>query len=156
MDTYREELPVYEHHLRASAALLDAFPKGALCCTAHDSGVHEIDVRYGNRDRKDIAFRTDNRRELLAFLAGMIAMSHDALEVPAKQDEQRCRVCGCTDDDCSGCIERTGEPCSWIEADLCSACVTVSAVDEIGDPEGPITEHERRDAEASSSGGYQD
>jgi hypothetical protein len=34
-----------------------------------------------------------------------------------------CRVCGCTDDDCSECIERTGEPCSWVEPDLCSACV---------------------------------
>lgn len=33
-----------------------------------------------------------------------------------------CRVCGCTNLDCSGCIERTGEPCHWIEADLCSAC----------------------------------
>ena len=33
-----------------------------------------------------------------------------------------CRVCGCTDVDCSGCVERTGEPCSWVEADLCSAC----------------------------------
>lgn len=34
-----------------------------------------------------------------------------------------CRVCGCTDDDCSGCVERTGEPCHWVEPDLCSACV---------------------------------
>jgi hypothetical protein len=33
-----------------------------------------------------------------------------------------CRVCGCTDDDCSGCVERTGEPCYWVESDLCSAC----------------------------------
>lgn len=37
--------------------------------------------------------------------------------------EARCRVCGCTDDDCLDCILRTGEPCSWAEADLCSACV---------------------------------
>jgi hypothetical protein len=34
----------------------------------------------------------------------------------------RCRSCGCTDDDCSGCIARTGEPCHWIEGDLSSAC----------------------------------
>jgi hypothetical protein len=33
-----------------------------------------------------------------------------------------CRVCGCTDDDCRGCIERTGKPCWWVEPDLCSAC----------------------------------
>lgn len=36
---------------------------------------------------------------------------------------QKCRVCSCTQDDCSGCIERTGAPCYWIEDDLCSACV---------------------------------
>lgn len=35
---------------------------------------------------------------------------------------RRCRVCGCTDADCSGCIERTGEPCTWVEPNLCSAC----------------------------------
>jgi hypothetical protein len=33
-----------------------------------------------------------------------------------------CRICRCTDDDCRGCIARTGAPCCWIEADLCSAC----------------------------------
>lgn len=33
-----------------------------------------------------------------------------------------CRVCHCTDDDCSQCIEATGGPCSWVEADLCSRC----------------------------------
>jgi hypothetical protein len=33
-----------------------------------------------------------------------------------------CRVCGCTDDDCSQCVAKTGEPCHWVESDLCSAC----------------------------------
>jgi hypothetical protein len=33
-----------------------------------------------------------------------------------------CRVCSCTDQDCSPCIERTGGRCWWVEADLCSAC----------------------------------
>lgn len=41
-------------------------------------------------------------------------------------DVRRCRVCGCTEVDCSGCIERTGEPCTWVEQDLCSACTEVS------------------------------
>ncbi len=39
-----------------------------------------------------------------------------------KQAERTCRVCGCTDRDCSGCIERTGVACHWVGADLCSAC----------------------------------
>lgn len=34
----------------------------------------------------------------------------------------KCRVCGCTDDDCTGCIAKTGQPCYWVEEDLCSAC----------------------------------
>jgi hypothetical protein len=34
-----------------------------------------------------------------------------------------CRKCGCTDNDCRQCIAKTGEPCYWVEADLCSACV---------------------------------
>ena len=35
---------------------------------------------------------------------------------------RRCRVCGCTDDDCRQCVEKTGHPCRWVEEDLCSAC----------------------------------
>lgn len=38
-----------------------------------------------------------------------------------------CWSCGCTDADCSGCIERTGEPCHWVEPDLCSACAAAHA-----------------------------
>jgi hypothetical protein len=37
-----------------------------------------------------------------------------------------CRVCGCTDEDCSVCIQRTGFACSWVEYDLCSACLTAA------------------------------
>jgi hypothetical protein len=37
-----------------------------------------------------------------------------------------CRICGCTDDDCQQCIERTGSPCYWVEEDLCSACPVVA------------------------------
>jgi hypothetical protein len=37
-----------------------------------------------------------------------------------------CRVCGCTDADCRQCIEKTGEPCYWVEDDLCSACAPAS------------------------------
>ncbi|MEK7256101.1 MAG: hypothetical protein AAB316_15225 [Bacteroidota bacterium] len=33
-----------------------------------------------------------------------------------------CRRCGCTDDDCSQCFEAQGEPCYWIEPELCSRC----------------------------------
>ena len=36
--------------------------------------------------------------------------------------ERKCRVCGCTDDDCRQCIEATGDPCEWVAVDLCSRC----------------------------------
>lgn len=36
--------------------------------------------------------------------------------------EQRCRVCGCTEENCRQCIEASGQPCHWIETDLCSRC----------------------------------
>lgn len=36
--------------------------------------------------------------------------------------ERTCRECGCTEYDCSQCIEATGRPCHWVEQDLCSAC----------------------------------
>jgi hypothetical protein len=45
---------------------------------------------------------------------------HAACEQAAKA--RKCRVCGCTDDDCEECTRRTGFPCTWIEDDLCSAC----------------------------------
>lgn len=36
---------------------------------------------------------------------------------------RKCRVCGCTEEDCSQCIKKTGKACHWVEQDLCSACV---------------------------------
>ena len=44
------------------------------------------------------------------------------MEMIDGMEERACRVCGCTEADCSQCIEKTGEPCSWVEEDLCSAC----------------------------------
>jgi hypothetical protein len=34
-----------------------------------------------------------------------------------------CRHCGCTAQDCSQCVERTGDSCFWITPQVCSACV---------------------------------
>lgn len=38
------------------------------------------------------------------------------------QTVRSCRVCGCTDDDCSQCVAAQGYPCHWVEQDLCSRC----------------------------------
>lgn len=50
------------------------------------------------------------------------AKKYEELYDRITSNERSCRVCGCTEDDCSQCIEKTGEPCSWVEDDLCSAC----------------------------------
>ena len=39
-----------------------------------------------------------------------------------------CSSCGCTEEDCSGCIAATGEPCGWADAarTLCTRCAKSS------------------------------
>lgn len=39
------------------------------------------------------------------------------------RDPRACRTCGCTERNCTQCVIRTGQPCWWVEQDLCSACV---------------------------------
>lgn len=39
-----------------------------------------------------------------------------------KCDKMKCKICGCTDEDCRQCIEKTGHPCHWVAPNLCSAC----------------------------------
>ena len=41
---------------------------------------------------------------------------------------KKCFVCGCTDNDCTQCIERTGSPCYWVTEDLCSACANMKFI----------------------------
>lgn len=43
-----------------------------------------------------------------------------------RMESQICRSCGCTDYDCTECIERTGTPCYWFEENLCSACAAIT------------------------------
>lgn len=84
----------------------------------------EWDKRRRNR-KGELIFREDKGRIRDLVKAGaLIAAEIDRLQRArnSSQEVRRCRVCGCTDDDCSGCIERTGNPCHWIEEDLCSAC----------------------------------
>jgi hypothetical protein len=56
---------------------------------------------------------------------------------------RRCRVCGCTDDDCTQCVEANGEPCHWVEADLCSRCAEEAAARPSPAPE-PKTRRGRK------------
>lgn len=44
---------------------------------------------------------------------------------PCSESPGVCRVCGCTDD--KACLDENGEPCWWVQEDLCSHCVTAFA-----------------------------
>lgn len=43
-----------------------------------------------------------------------------------EKEELACRICGCTENDCRQCVDKTGKTCSWIHSEgekpLCSAC----------------------------------
>lgn len=56
------------------------------------------------------------KNESPMILGNEVEINHEV------EEERSCRVCGCTDLDCRSCIEATGEPCYWIEWDLCSRC----------------------------------
>lgn len=66
-------------------------------------------------------------RELDSFTVKEIRQVASVLNIPIEDAVvpfvcRRCRVCGCTDENCQACVERTGSPCYWIAEDLCSAC----------------------------------
>lgn len=41
-----------------------------------------------------------------------------------------CRICACTDEDCTWCIVLTGNPCRWKEPDLCTACFIMDGLND--------------------------
>ncbi|ATC35572.1 hypothetical protein [Elizabethkingia anophelis] len=41
----------------------------------------------------------------------------------SRLQSRQCRECGCSDYDCSQCIEKTNQACYWVEEDLCSVCI---------------------------------
>lgn len=59
-----------------------------------------------------------------------------------------CRACGCTDDDCSACIEATGQRCSWADEQhtLCTRCDRGELVAALVAPRAPewVLTHRRR------------
>jgi len=43
------------------------------------------------------------------------------------ETQRVCRVCGCCEDDCRRCLLFDRQLCTWVEDDLCSACVPLPA-----------------------------
>ena len=46
-------------------------------------------------------------------------------------EAMQCRVCGCNNKQCDACeLKNNGEPCHWVDDDLCSACVKPDRLQE--------------------------
>lgn len=62
-----------------------------------------------------------------------------------RMNSRECRECGCTEYNCQNCVDRTGEPCHWVEADLCSACAKINeiAIEQVENRNGSINNLEK-------------
>lgn len=76
-----------------------------------------------------VAAEAEAGRALHAALidAGMIDPDGGSAQLPdvSVLDVRACRVCGCTD--AWSCATAGHDPCSWVEADLCSTCAGAGA-----------------------------
>ncbi len=86
-----------------------------------------LELGYGAGAGKHTAILLDEsgEPELMYKMAAVFVDLEDMRDWLLDLRPMVCRVCGCTDNDCSQCVEKTGEPCHWVEPDLCSACAGV-------------------------------
>lgn len=74
----------------------------------------ELDINISDRDMWKLFCEAFGRNVVQAELREMIAYILD--EEEKDENERKCRVCGCTEDNaCEG-------GCYWVEEDLCSKC----------------------------------
>jgi hypothetical protein len=80
------------------------------------------------RQRCNVGFSRPGSRKKIGQSNGRRLMQSTQTRPREKPAGGKCKVCGCTEADCRGCIKRTGRPCSWVSAarDLCSACLPES------------------------------
>lgn len=111
-DPELDEYEVFSHWFEAR---LDGRPIGRMRMDYHDGGWRFEFVSDEHELRAGAVIDADDDAA-----GGEVA---PAADVEIEAFGETCRVCGCTDEDCGGCVERTGQPCYWVEEDLCSACV---------------------------------
>lgn len=116
--------------------------------TTDPACVHARPTRIGSRlDRLSRGHGCSPCMQDRAWGTGLITTTAVTIEIPDEYmsprhaevgTERSCRICGCTDLDCSGCIERTGRPCAWVPGrrDLCTACVSTMAKPPTVGPSG--------------------
>ena len=97
------------------------FPQSSILCISHKPG-----------DAMAILTACDRQGRIEHYEVNEVDVHHNLEAACAAMGKaaaagglRTCRVCGCTDDDCSQCVEKTGLSCHWVEDDLCSACNSV-------------------------------
>lgn len=86
----------------------------------------EVPVR--NYDARRIVIITSTE-EIPQYPKWNAVQKQGLLSRLAALEKWACRHCGCTNEECGGCVRRTGEPCHWVGDRLCSACVGKEATD---------------------------
>jgi hypothetical protein len=74
---------------------------------------------------ENLSSASESEEAFRVFLEVGLGIGADDIgaEIDEIHDEPRkCRVCGCTDDNCQQCVEKTDQPCHWVEPTLCSTC----------------------------------
>jgi hypothetical protein len=112
----RAQGPLFQHEvcavlgikittLRSLLPDLGSMGSPVLLTAIHNQRIYHL----GDQDPNDRVARKERDRRA-AFLESRKAAA------------RTCRVCGCTEADIRPCAQRTGWPCHWVAADLCSAC----------------------------------
>ncbi len=107
---------------------------------AHERGrAHEFTSEEARAAGRLGGIAVSRDREYMARIgrkggdARSVTMQRRALQGTMDLEPQRCIKCGCTDDDCRGCIQRTGQPCRWVKRNLCSACVDQAKPEKVAE-----------------------
>lgn len=114
----------------------DNMPRGAIICLvrmrdcvpitkANAASLSPMEKALGDFRPGRMAWAVDNARPLLqphpvAGRQGFFWVNIPDRLLPVPKPGE-CRLCGCTESD--ACISRRGQPCHWVEENLCSACV---------------------------------
>jgi hypothetical protein len=90
--------------------------------------LHEVELLLSKSKYQEKMGRQHNplmenlKRHKMQIARGSHGRANGLTTTAISIEIRECHQCGCTDDDCRQCIEKTGEPCHWVSENLCSAC----------------------------------
>lgn len=130
-----EDIPSHLAEHEGVAEQMDELHKRKIDLAAEIFVVNYQDY-IGDSTKSEIAYAKSKRVPIRWFTHDPIGAAVIELMLAAANRhaaKRKCRECGCTDEDCRQCLEKTGQPCCWVERDLCSACQDESIDDAVED-----------------------